>query len=232
MKYFDRVKETATTTGTGDFTLAGAATGFRTFASVLSTNDTCYYCIALQGGSEWEVGLGTYSGTNTLTRTIVLSSSNSGSAVNFSSGTKDVFLTVAAEQFSTVTGQCERSAGNLTTTSTSFVDVDATNLSLTMTTRARRCRVTVLAVGYILAANTLCLDITVDSTRQGDNLGLVFTNSTIPVPLCFSYITGVLSAGSHTFRLQWKVTGSTGNLYAATTASKIRMIIEELPLYA
>jgi hypothetical protein len=102
MKYFDRVKETATTTGTGDFTLAGAATGFRTFASVLSTNDTCYYCIALQGGSEWEVGLGTYSAANTLTRTTVLSSSNSGSAVNFSAGTKDVFLTVAARRFETV----------------------------------------------------------------------------------------------------------------------------------
>lgn len=99
MKYFDRVKETAATTGTGDFTLAGAATGFRTFASVLSTNDTCYYCIALQGGAEWEVGLGTYSAANTLTRTTVLSSSNAGSAVNFSAGTKDVFLSVAANEF-------------------------------------------------------------------------------------------------------------------------------------
>lgn len=99
MKFFDRVKETATTTGTGDFTLAGAIAGFRSFASVLSTNDTCYYCIALQGGSEWEVGIGTYSAANTLTRTTVLASSNSGSAVNFSSGTKDVFLTVAAQGF-------------------------------------------------------------------------------------------------------------------------------------
>jgi len=99
MKYFDRVKETATTTGTGDFTLAGAATGFRTFASVLSTNDTCYYCISV--GSEWEVGLGTYSAANTLTRTTVLSSSNSNNAVNFSAGTKDVFLTVAARGLDT-----------------------------------------------------------------------------------------------------------------------------------
>jgi len=97
MKYFDRIKETATTTGTGDFTLAGAATGFRTFASVLATSDTCYYCIS--GGSEWEVGLGTYSAANTLTRTTVLSSSNSDAAVDFSTGTKDVFLTVTAQDF-------------------------------------------------------------------------------------------------------------------------------------
>lgn len=100
MKYFDRVKESSTSTGTGAFTLAGAATGFRTFASVLSTNDICYYCIAM--GSEWEVGYGTYSATNTLTRTTVTASSNSGSAVNFSAGTKEVFLTVAARRFDTI----------------------------------------------------------------------------------------------------------------------------------
>lgn len=99
MKFFDRVKETSTTTGTGDFTLAGAVSGFRAFADVLSTSDTCYYSIALQGGSEWEVGLGTYSASNTLTRTTVHASSNSGSAVDFSTGTKDVMLTVPAQRF-------------------------------------------------------------------------------------------------------------------------------------
>lgn len=100
MKYFDRVKETSTSTGTGDFALSGASTGYRSFASVLSVNDTCYYCIAM--GSEWEVGYGTYSATNTLTRTTVQASSNSGSAVNFSAGTKEVFLTVAARRFDIV----------------------------------------------------------------------------------------------------------------------------------
>lgn len=99
MKFFDRVKESSTTTGTGNFTLSGAATGFRAFSSVLTTNDTCYYCISLQGGSEWETGVGTYSAANTLTRTTILASSNSGNAVNFSAGTKDVFLTVAADRF-------------------------------------------------------------------------------------------------------------------------------------
>lgn len=98
MKYHDRVKETSTTTGTGNFTLAGAVLGFRTFGSVLSTNDTCYYCIALQGGSEWETGIGTYSATNTLTRTTILASSNGGSAVNFSSGTKEVVINIPARE--------------------------------------------------------------------------------------------------------------------------------------
>jgi hypothetical protein len=93
---YDRVQETSVTTGTGAFALAGAVTGYRTFASVLSVGDTIPYCIAAQGGTEWEVGIGTYSADNTLTRTTVLASSNAGSAVNFSAGAKNVFLTYPA----------------------------------------------------------------------------------------------------------------------------------------
>lgn len=87
----DRVRETTTTTGTGTITLAGAVTGFQTFAAIGNANTT-YYTIAGQGTSEWEVGIGTYTSSGTtLSRDTVLSSSNSGSLVNFSSGTKDVF---------------------------------------------------------------------------------------------------------------------------------------------
>ena len=89
----DRVKETTTTTGTGTVTLAGAATGYQSFSAIGNGNST-YYTIAGQTGSEWEVGIGTYTSSGTtLSRTTVLSSSNSGSLVNFSAGTKDVFVT-------------------------------------------------------------------------------------------------------------------------------------------
>jgi hypothetical protein len=87
----DRVRETTTTTGTGSVTLGGAVTGFQTFAAIGNANTT-YYTIAGQGTSEWEVGIGTYTSSGTtLARNTVLASSNSGSLVNFSSGTKDVF---------------------------------------------------------------------------------------------------------------------------------------------
>lgn len=92
----DRIKESTTTTGTGTVTLLGAATGFQSFAAVGNGNTT-YYCIAGQTTSEWEVGIGTYtSAGTTLARTTVLSSSNAGSLVNFSAGTKDVFVTYPA----------------------------------------------------------------------------------------------------------------------------------------
>jgi hypothetical protein len=92
----DRIKETTTTTGTGTITLAGAVSGFQAF-SVVGDGNTTYYTIA--GGSEWEVGIGTYTSSGTtLSRDTILESSNSGSAVNFSAGTKDVFVTYPAER--------------------------------------------------------------------------------------------------------------------------------------
>jgi hypothetical protein len=92
----DRVQETTTTTGTGTVTLAGAASGYQTFAAVGDGNST-YYTIAGQSGSEWEVGIGTYTASGTtLSRTTVISSSNSGSLVTFSAGTKNVFVTYPA----------------------------------------------------------------------------------------------------------------------------------------
>lgn len=93
----DRVKETTTTTGTGTVTLAGASTGFQSFSAIGNANST-YYTIAGQGTAEWEVGIGTYTSSGTtLSRDTVLASSNAGSKVNFSSGTKDVFVTQPAE---------------------------------------------------------------------------------------------------------------------------------------
>jgi hypothetical protein len=93
----DRVRDTSTSTGTGAFVVSGTApTAFRTFSAVLSTSDTFYYAIQHQTVNEWEVGLGTYSSANTITRTTVYASSAGGSAVTFSSGTKDVFITLAA----------------------------------------------------------------------------------------------------------------------------------------
>ena len=95
----DRVKETTTTAGTGTVTLLGASTGYQSFA-VIGNANTTYYTIASQSGSEWEVGIGTYTSSGTtLARTTVLSNSSATqpSALNFSAGTKDVFVSYPAE---------------------------------------------------------------------------------------------------------------------------------------
>ena len=93
----DRVRETTTTTGTGTITLAGAVSNFETFTANLSNSDTTYYSIVDNTNGTFEVGLGTFTSSGTtLARTTVIASSNSNSAVNFGSGTKDVFITIPA----------------------------------------------------------------------------------------------------------------------------------------
>lgn len=97
-KLADRVKETTTTTGTGTYSLAGAADGYQAFSDAFATTDEVYYCV--EDGTDWEVGIGTLTtGTPwTLARTSILASSNADAAVNWAAGTKNVFCTVPAER--------------------------------------------------------------------------------------------------------------------------------------
>ena len=98
----DRVQETTTTTGTGTVTLAGAVSGYQSFAAIGNGNTT-YYCIT--DGTNWETGLGTYTSSGTtLARTTVIESSNSNNLVNFPAGSKNVFVTYPASQAVLLTG--------------------------------------------------------------------------------------------------------------------------------
>lgn len=112
----DRVKETTTTQGTGAIALEGAVEGFQAFNAVLSDSDTTYYAISHRNADEWEVGLGTYSAsTATITRTTILESSNAGSAVSFTAGTKDIFITLPAEKVVALDSNDDLLVGNITT---------------------------------------------------------------------------------------------------------------------
>ena len=96
----DRVKETTTTTGTGTISLAGAEAGFESFVSAIGNSNTTYYAIAHQTANEFEIGIGTVTDASpdTLSRTTIISSTNSDAAVDFSAGTKDVFCTLPASK--------------------------------------------------------------------------------------------------------------------------------------
>ena len=138
----DRVKETTTVTGTGTATLLGATTGFQSFA-VIGNANTTYYCIADQGGANWEVGIGTYTASGTtLARTTVLASSNAGSLVVFTTGVKDVFVTYPSEK-----GVWYDASGNILFTGTATATVG--NL-LVGTTSASVPSTT----GFVSSANT------------------------------------------------------------------------------
>lgn len=120
-------------------------------------------------------------------------------------------------------------SGDLTTTSSSFVDISS-SLNITITTGAHRCRITLIANGKNSSTSQTQVDVDVDGSRLGQAYGLSFGGGTAGVnfPLSFSIITDVLSAASHTFKPRWRVDGNTGTLYASTTVSPIIFMVEEL----
>lgn len=92
----DRVKETTSTTGTGNITLAGAVAQFQTFNAAFGTNFRFPYAIIDADGVDWEVGQGYLSASTTLVREVVTASSNAGAAINLSAGTHSIFCSDTA----------------------------------------------------------------------------------------------------------------------------------------
>ena len=97
-KVFDRVKEFTNVTGVGDITTTGAYPAFQRFSDVFTVGDTTFYSIVDGINGTWESGLGTYKAANTIERTKVLESSNSGLKVSFQVGEKTVFVTYPAKE--------------------------------------------------------------------------------------------------------------------------------------
>lgn len=124
----DRVRESTTTIGTGAVTLAGPYATFQSFLSAIGNGNSTYYSLVNAIAGEWEVGIGTYtSSTNTLSRDTVLSSSNANALVDFSVGTKDVFVTQPAERSLLVqSGGTSLFAGNAAFTNGGAVYADST----------------------------------------------------------------------------------------------------------
>jgi hypothetical protein len=135
--FWDSVVETSTSTGTGDFVLAGAVTGYQQFSACLSVNDRAYVLIeAIDGNGDrtgdWEVSDATYSAANTITRTRIIDGTNFPSAVNFGAGTKRVSLilpsTAARFRGALVYKSADQTAANYTTaTAVSFDAVSYDN---------------------------------------------------------------------------------------------------------
>jgi hypothetical protein len=164
----DRVRETSTTTGTGTLTLAGAVTGFQTFSSAIGNTNTTYYTIT--NGAEWEVGIGTVA-AGTLARTTILTSSNAGSAVNFTAGTKDVFCSYPADKAiytdgsysnptwitsingSIVSGNITGNAANITGTYAGTITSGQVTTGLGFTPASNATTLSINGTSYDLSAN-------------------------------------------------------------------------------
>ena len=105
--------------------------------------------------------------------------------------------------------------------STSFADVDGTNLSLTITTNGGDVMVGFHGTFQAGTNATVFLDVYVDTADDGGDDGYVVQIMPANSPETVSFvrlITG-LSAGSHTFKLRWKTNGATVTLFAGAGTS-------------
>ena len=199
----DRVKETSTTTGNGVFTLAGAASGFQSFAVIGNTNTT-FYCIAGQGTNEWEVGIGTYaSAGTTLTRTTVLSNSSATepSALSFAAGTKDVFVTYPSEKSVNLDA-----SGNATALGTP-VAFTGTNITGT-------------ATAFTASNVTTNANLTGEATSSGSN-AVTLTNSAVIGKVITGYVSGAGAVAATDTLLQaiQKLNGNTAAIVGGPALS-------------
>lgn len=146
----------------------------------------------------------------------VIASLTAGSGITVTPGAGS--LTIAA---TTTAGAVTRTAGDVTTTSTTLVDL--TGASITITTAARRVLLTFTCTTQNTNTptfNTFQFD--VDGTGQfgtSTTSGVAKRNNAGSETDAFSmsFLTGVLSAGSHTFKVQWCVNANTGTVRGNTT---------------
>ena len=184
----DRIQETTTTNGTGTVVLAGAVTGYQSFAVIGNTNTT-YYTIADQAGANWEVGIGTYySGNTSLARTTILASSNANAAVVFTSGIKSVFVTYPAEK------AIYSDSGNVTT----ITNFASSNVLITGGTinGVSISNATYVGLGTMSTQNASSVVITggtINSTTQNAS---TYNNVTINSGSVNATITGTLNASN------------------------------------
>lgn len=210
----DRVMESSTTTGTGAMSLGGAYTGFRTFSSVCADQDTCWYEIDAVDANgfptgDWETGYGTYNSSgNTLSRTVVTDSSNSGSAVSFSAGTKRVAISVIAAKVNGIANATV--ATDESTSSTTFTDLTTPGPSVTLVTGKE---VIVIASALIFKTTsgltTGHVGVNVSGATTIATVALIYATSqtasgtTAVYSVARSYKLSGLTPGTNTFKLQY-----------------------------
>ncbi len=97
--FADLVRETSQTSGTDNMLFDGPVAGYRSFESSIPEGRSFYYAISHdEQSNQWEVGIG-YLDTQSLLVRDPIVSSNNDERVDFSSGRKNINLTISADWF-------------------------------------------------------------------------------------------------------------------------------------
>ena len=189
--FADLVEETTATTGTGSYTLAGAAVGFQSFASGIGTTNETFYAVA--DGTDWEVSRGTLSDATTLTRAEVLASSNGGSAVSWGAGTKRVYAVAPAAFFQSIGTMATQAASSVAITGGA---IDGTTIGGTTPTTGV---FTTLTVNTQLNAQTI-------TSNAAANINFATSGGT-------QVVVQHVASTVNNFRFQGSATGSFPGMY-------------------
>jgi hypothetical protein len=187
----DRVQEFTSTTGTGTLTLTGSPDGFETFSSAVGDGNTTYYTIS-SNTTEFEVGIGTV-GAGTLSRDTVISSSNSDALVNFSAGTKNVFVTLPASKTILLNdSDTVDLTGNLDLNSNDITGTGNINITGNLTASGN-----LTSLGIDDNADATAVTIT-----NQERVGIGITNPSTPLHVTKSSLTGFVSRTGSTLTLE------------------------------
>ena len=216
----DRVLETTTTAGSGTITLAGAGTGYQSFA-VVGDGNTTYYTIT--DGTNWEVGIGTYTASGTtLSRDTVLSSSAGGDKVTFPIGVKNVFVDYPAGRAVyggetgtvTISSLAATSAviTNLAATSSNITTLSSGSANITQL-QSTSATITTLT-GTNWTATSLTLTNALKVAEGGTGLDTTPTNGQLLIGNGTGFALSTLTAGSGI-----SVTNAAGSITIANTST-------------
>jgi hypothetical protein len=145
-------------------------------------------------------------------------------------------LTIAASGVSLTGSAVSLTSGDITTTSTTLTDL--TGASITLTTGARRCQVN---FAVLCQQNTndsyITYNLDIDGTQYfgtatNDGLSRYHATAGKSTAMAFSFLTPVLTAASHTFKIRWRVNAGTGTTFAGSGGgtSPLTFSVYETPL--
>jgi hypothetical protein len=114
-----------------------------------------------------------------------------------------------------------------TTQSTSFVDIDATRLAITMTTGASWVLIMLTGTTWNTSVPSNMFDVSIDGVRQGGANGIHTEASSVLHGISLMWVASV-SAGSHTFKPLWRVSAGEANLPASSSITPAMFAVIEL----
>jgi hypothetical protein len=111
----DRVKQTCTVIGIANIQLTTPVFGYDRFSQVCQDGDKFHYVVVNLADGAWETGLGTYIASVDQIARSVLQSSNNNYIVPFSSGSKEVFISLLTANTVTINDQNQLDLKNTST---------------------------------------------------------------------------------------------------------------------